>query len=111
MQPPGKDSPILATSSVGPVAEMEERESRAIARMLHEAKLPRMKTLEAFEVDRSSVSAARIRELRVGEYVAKAEPVLLVGEGGTGKTHLATGSWDAAWSASATGCASPPPRR
>jgi hypothetical protein len=32
---------------------MEERESRAIARLLHEARLPRMKTLEAFEFDRS----------------------------------------------------------
>jgi DNA replication protein DnaC len=29
-------------------AEMEERESRAIARLLHEARLPRMKTLDAF---------------------------------------------------------------
>ena len=29
-------------------AEMEEREGRAIARLLHEAKLPRMKTLDAF---------------------------------------------------------------
>ena len=48
--------------------------------MLHEAKLPRMKTLEAFEFDRSGVSAARIRALAVGEYVTKAEPVLLVGE-------------------------------
>ena len=38
-------------------AEMEERESRAIARLLHEARLPRMKTLEAFEFDRSGVSA------------------------------------------------------
>jgi DNA replication protein DnaC len=36
-------------------AEMEERESRAITRLLHEAKLPRMKTLEAFEFDRSGV--------------------------------------------------------
>src|SRR5689334_24213904 len=39
-------------------AEMEERESRAITRLLPEAKLPRMKTLEAFEFDRSGVSAA-----------------------------------------------------
>jgi DNA replication protein DnaC len=90
-------------------AEMEERESRAIARTLHEAKLPRMKTLEAFEFDRSSVSAARIRELAVGEYVAKAEPVLLV--------RLAPGRpiWRRACAsppvASDTGYASPPPRR
>ena len=72
-------------------AEMEERESRAITRLLHEAKLPRMKTLDAFEFDRSSVSAAQLRTLAEGDYVAKAEPILLVGEAGTGKTHLATG--------------------
>ena len=72
-------------------AEMEERESRAIARLLHEAKLPRMKTLEAFEFDRSGVSAAQLRTLAEGDYIPQAEPVLLVGEAGTGKTHLATG--------------------
>jgi len=70
---------------------MEERESRAIARLLHEARLPRMKTLDAFEFDRSSVSARQIRELAEGGYVTRAEPVLLVGEAGTGKTHLASG--------------------
>src|SRR3979409_2345382 len=72
-------------------AEMEERESRAITRLLHEAKLPRMKTLDAFEFDRSSVSAAQLRTLAEGDYVTRAEPILLVGEAGTGKTHLATG--------------------
>ncbi|MFL5289058.1 MAG: ATP-binding protein [Rhodopila sp.] len=63
-------------------AEMEERESRAIARLLHEARLPRMKTLEAFEFDRSGVSAGQIRDLAEGGYVARAEPILLVGEAG-----------------------------
>jgi hypothetical protein len=48
-------------------AEMEERGSRAIARLLNEARLPRMKTLEAFEVDRSGVSADQMRELAGGE--------------------------------------------
>ena len=72
-------------------AEMEERESRAITRLLREAKPPRMKTLDAFEFDRSSVSAAQLRTLAEGDYVAKAEPILLVGEADTGKTHLATG--------------------
>jgi DNA replication protein DnaC len=66
-------------------AEMEERESRAIAR------LPRMKTLDAFEFDRSGVAAIQLRTLAEGDYIAKAEPILLVGEAGTGKTHLATG--------------------
>lgn len=72
-------------------AEMEERESRAITRLLHEARLPRMKTLEAFEFDRSGVSAVQLRGLAEGEYIVKAEPVLLIGEAGTGKSHLATG--------------------
>ena len=72
-------------------AEMEERESRAIARLLHEARLPRMKTLDAFEFERSGVSAGQIRGLAEGGYVSRAEPVLLVGEAGTGKTHLASG--------------------
>jgi len=44
-------------------AEIEERESRAITRLLHEARLPRMKTLEAFEFDRSGVSAGQLRTL------------------------------------------------
>ena len=50
-----------------------------------------MKTLNGFEFDRSGVSAPQMRTLAEGEYVTKAEPVLLVGEAGTGKTHLATG--------------------
>ena len=61
---------------------MEERESRAIARLLHEARLPRMKTLDEFEFDRSGVAATQLRTLAEGDYVAKAEPILLVGEAG-----------------------------
>jgi DNA replication protein DnaC len=72
-------------------AEMEERESRAIARLLHQAQLPRMKTLDEFEFTRSSLPAVRLRELAEGGYIDRAEPVLLIGEAGTGKTHLATG--------------------
>ena len=39
-------------------AEMEERESRAIGRLLHEARLPRMKTLDGSS---STVPASRPR--------------------------------------------------
>ena len=88
MPPAAKDNPIWATLRT---AEMEERESRAITRLLREAKLPRMKTLDGFEFDRFGVSAAQLRTLAEGDYVTKAEPVLLVGEAATGKTHLATG--------------------
>ena len=85
---------------------MEERESRAITRLLHEAKLPRMKTLDAFEFERSSVSVAQLRTLAEGDYVAKAEPILLVGEAGTGKTIWRLGfAWPPV--ASVGGCGSP----
>jgi DNA replication protein DnaC len=69
-------------------AEREERESHAIARLLKEARLPRMKTLEGFEFDRSGVSAAQLRDLAAGDYVTRAEPILLVGEAGTGKSQV-----------------------
>jgi DNA replication protein DnaC len=72
-------------------AELEERDSRTMTRLLHDARLPRMKTLEAFEFEQSVVPAARIRQLAEGDYVTKAEPVLLIGDVGTGKTHLASG--------------------
>ena len=72
-------------------AEMDERESRAITRLLGEARLLRTKTLDGFEFDRSGVSAAQIRELAGGHYIARAEPVLPIGEAGTGKSHLVTG--------------------
>ena len=44
-------------------AEMEERESRAIARLLLDARLPRMKTLDEFEFDRPGVAATQLRTL------------------------------------------------
>ena len=73
-------------------AELEERERSAIARRIFEAKLPRVKTLEEFDFSQApQVSAARIHQLAEGGYIQKAEPLVLVGEPGTGKTHLATG--------------------
>ena len=72
--------------------ESEERDRHAIAHRLHDAKLPRMKTLEEFEFARApQIPAAKIRELAEGGYITRAEPVVLIGECGTGKTHLATG--------------------
>src|ERR1700733_381358 len=46
---------------------------------------------QAFAASIVEISAAQRRTLAEGDYVAKAEPILLVGEAGTGKTHLATG--------------------
>ena len=71
--------------------EVEERERNTVARRIQAARFPRMKTLEDFDFSRSKVPANRIRGLADGGYLEHAEPVVLIGECGTGKTHLATG--------------------
>ena len=59
---------------------------------IHDAKLPRVKTLEEFDFAQASqIPAAKIRELAEGGYIERAEPVVFLGECGTGKTHLTTG--------------------
>ena len=72
--------------------EVEEREGHAVARRLSQSHLPRMKTLEEFNFDQTpQLPATRIRELAEGGYIQRAEPVIFIGECGTGKTHLTTG--------------------
>ena len=73
-------------------AELEERERNTVPRRLRDAHLPRLKTLEEFDFSQSpKISAAEIRQLAEGGYIERAEPVLLIGDCGTGKTHLMTG--------------------
>ncbi|MBV8090796.1 MAG: ATP-binding protein, partial [Alphaproteobacteria bacterium] len=73
-------------------AELEEREQRLIERRIREARLPRLKTLEEFDFARNpKVSAQQIHELARGDYIIRAEPVIFIGDSGTGKTHLLTG--------------------
>jgi DNA replication protein DnaC len=63
-----------------------------VGRRLREARLPRMKTLDEFDFSQSPrVSAAEIRQLAEGGYIERAEPILFIGDCGTGKTHLMTG--------------------
>ena len=72
--------------------ERDERERHAIANRLKEANLPRFKTLEDFDFAQApQLAAGRIRELAEGGYIERREPVVLIGECGTGKTHLASG--------------------
>jgi len=73
-------------------AEIEERERNTIERRIREAHLPRVKTLEEFDFSQCPhVNAAQLRDLGAGGYIERAEPVLFIGECGTGKTHLLTG--------------------
>jgi DNA replication protein DnaC len=72
-------------------AEVEERGRRAMARRIREARLPAVKTLEEFDFQWAShIPAALLRNLSEGGYLARKEPVIFLGETGTGKTHLAS---------------------
>lgn len=74
------------------VAELDEREQKTIMRRIQEAHLPKIKTLEEFDFAKTpTVSPTRVRELAEGGYIRRAEPVVFIGECGTGKTHLMTG--------------------
>ena len=72
--------------------ELDERERNTVQRRIHEARLPRIKTLEEFDFAQSpKISPAQIQELAQGSYIERAEPVILIGDCGTGKMHLLTG--------------------
>lgn len=77
--------------------ELEERRQRRAARRIKEASFPVVKTLESFDFRQNpSLPEARIRKLFDGDYIDKAEPILFIGDPGTGKTHLATALGEAA---------------
>ena len=72
--------------------ELEERERNTIARRIKDAHLPRTKTLDEFDFSKAPhIRATEISELAQGGYIERAEPVILIGDCGTGKTHLLTG--------------------
>ena len=71
--------------------ELIDRERRAAERRIKAAKFPVLKTLDTFDFTaQPSINEALVRELMTGEYIDRRENVLLVGNSGTGKTHLAT---------------------
>ena len=75
------------------LAEREtiDRERRSAERRVKSAGFPVIKTLDTFDfAAQPSINQALVRELLRGEYIDQRENVLLVGNSGTGKTHLAT---------------------
>jgi DNA replication protein DnaC len=72
--------------------EVAQRERNRIARCIKGAHFPVLKELADFDFSCiSSPSKQRVLDLARGTYIEKAEPIILVGNPGLGKTHVATG--------------------
>jgi DNA replication protein DnaC len=72
--------------------EVTGRQQRRIERLLREARLPEGKTMTRFDQTRLPLRLRRqIPGLAQGEFIKQGENILIFGQPGTGKTHLAAG--------------------
>jgi len=70
--------------------ELMERERRAIERRIRQAKFPVVKTMDSFDfLAIPSLNKTMVLELARCEFLTRRENVLLLGNSGTGKTHIA----------------------
>ncbi len=71
------------------LAECDDRDERRRARRVRDAGFPRDKQLADFDYTANpAVNPAVINTLASGAWVAAGEPVCLIGDSGTGKSHL-----------------------
>ena len=72
--------------------ELATREQNRILRRVREARFPVLKELADFDFSVvTSPNKQRVLELAQGSYVGAREPILVVGNPGLGKTHVAIG--------------------
>jgi DNA replication protein DnaC len=70
--------------------EIASRRDSAVRQRLRDARFPETKMLDQFDFGAADgVDAAQLAELARGDWIERAENVLLAGPIGTGKTHLA----------------------
>ncbi len=73
-------------------AEVDDRTERRRARRINDAKFPRLKRLAEFNIDAvPGIAPATVGHLAAGHYMDAGEPVVLLGDSGTGKSHLLIG--------------------
>ena len=73
-------------------AELDDRDGRRRTRRIHEAKFPRLKRLEDLDLRQlPGLPAPTLAALSAGSWIDRGEPVVLLGDSGTGKTHLLIG--------------------
>ena len=76
------------------LAELEliERERRMVERRIREARFPTVKSLDSFDfLTIPSLNKALVLDLARGDYIERRENVIVLGNSGTGKTHIALG--------------------
>jgi len=72
--------------------EVRQRDDKARQKRLRAARFPLAKSLDEFDMSRlANVSEASLWDLASGDFVDRRQNVILVGNPGTGKTHLAIG--------------------
>jgi DNA replication protein DnaC len=72
--------------------EVDQRDGRRRARRLIEARFPRLKRLEDFDLTVApGVNPATLAALAKGAFIDAGQPVVLIGDSGTGKSHLLIG--------------------
>jgi DNA replication protein DnaC len=70
--------------------EVAQRDENTQKRLIAQARFPYIRALDQFDFSAvPSVNKARVLELAKGEYLAKKENAVMVGNMGTGKTHVA----------------------
>ena len=73
-------------------AEVDDRSERRRARLVADARFPRLKRLDGFDCDRSPVNAATLASLQAGSFIDNGDPIVFLGDSGTGKSHLLIGT-------------------
>ncbi len=73
-------------------AEVVQKEANRVEKAIREAKFPVVKEVSSFDFSVvGGISKQRVVELSQGDYLAKKESIILIGNPGLGKTHVATG--------------------
>jgi len=71
------------------LAEVDDRDRSSTARRVKIAGFPREKYLEDFDYDANpNINPALVHTLASGDWIRRGEPLCLIGDSGTGKSHL-----------------------
>jgi DNA replication protein DnaC len=78
-------------------AEVDDRDTRRRNRRVKEARFPRSKRLDTFDLGAApGVPPATLATIAAGVWIDHGQPLVLLGDSGTGKTHLLIGAGTAA---------------